>query len=451
MQRSSTLTPLRIHAPSFRRKYAVVLCLLCLWVNSPTQALAELPESSAFQPGKISSLHALERAVAERAPEIRAALREAMLSDAEVEQTHLFNNPELDVSFGTLPLGATNPADLQRPWANVPNYGAGLSYTIPIRKRGPRQREAAALARAARAQVELTTRHMALQLAETLGELATATMRHEGLLALEESSLRSLALSEARLASQFGSGLDVDRSQIDMQRVTQQRLGAENDIREHLSVCSSLVMRPCEAFAEGTAARAYLSGFLRFPERAQAPLTERPDVRALEAQAQAAGAKAELAKAQAIPDPSVRVGYVHDRFLVSGNHRNSLNLSVSVPLPIFDRGQVKQRAAEKAREQLYQEREDRLARARLQSELLFERSRLARSRCLRLTQEVMPQARAVLESLEKAEASRLVSLTEVIQARRTLSELLLDEADSCGDAYDAVLALLREAPRSPHP
>lgn len=425
------------------------LCLACLYAVCAGTAHAE--STVAFSAAQAASLQALERAIAERSPEVLAKVRDAAWSDAEVRQRHLYNNPELDASWGTLPLGTTNPTDLQRPWANVPNYGVGLSYTLPVRKRGPRQREASAQARAAHAEVDLTTRLLALELAQVLGELATSTMRREGLLALEESAERSLSLSEARLSTQFGSGLDVDRSRIDVQRVKQQRLGAENDIRQQLAECSHLVLRVCEGFQDGVDARTYLNVWLSLTENQALPLTDRPDLRALEAQAQAAQAAAQLAQAEAIPDPTIRAGYVHDRFLVSGNHRNSLNVSVSIPLPIFDHGQVKQRASERAREQLYEEREGRLDRARRQVVLLTERSKLAQSRCEQLSTDTLPQARNVLQSLERAEASRLVSLAEVIQARRTLSELLLDEADACGDAYQAVLSLLEEAPRSPQP
>ncbi len=435
--------------PSF---CVVVLCSsasLASWSLAPT-AWAET-NTKTFSARAASSLSDLERAVGERAPEVVAARRDAALFDAEVRQSHLYNNPELEASWGTLPFGETTPPGLARPYANVPNYGVGISYTFPIKKRGPRQREAAARAQAAHAGVDMTTRELAFELAQVLGDLATSTLRREGLLQLEAGALRSLSLAEARLEGQFGSGLDVDRSAIDVQRMAQQRLGTESMIQEQLAACSGLVLRPCQGFASRAEALAYLHNWLKLSDRPQAPLGERPDLRALEAEGRAAQAAVDLAKAQRIPDPTVRFGYVHDRFILSGNHRNSLNVGVSVPLPLFDHGQAKQVAAESAREALHSERERRLERARSQASLLAERSAFARNRCERLEREVLPQARSVLESLEKAEAARLVPLTDVLQARRTVSELLIEEADSCGDAYSATLALLREAPRSPAP
>jgi hypothetical protein len=58
----------------------------------------------------------------------------------------------------------------------------------------------------------------------------------------------------------------------------------------------------------------------------------------------------------------------------------------------------------------------------------------------------LPQARAVLSDLEKAVENRLLPMSQVIQARRVVSELYIEEADSCGDAYVAALELFREIP-----
>jgi cobalt-zinc-cadmium efflux system outer membrane protein len=408
-------------------------------------------EEQVFRASQAASLQALEHAIAKGAPEVVAAQREAALSGAAVRQSYLYNNPVFDTTYGTLPVGTLNPPGLARPYANVPNVGLGISYTFPAGKRGPRQREARANARAAQAGIEVTTRALALELAHVLGALATSTLRREGLEELEAGAERSLALAAARLNAQFGAGLDVDRSSIDSQRVRQQRIGTESEIRAHLAACSSLVQRQCTGFENGVEALAFLHTWLAMAEIPQGRLSDRPDLRVLEAQSSAADAALDLAKAEKLPDPTVRFGYFHDRFIISGNQRNSFNVAVSVPLPLFDHGQAKEQAAEAAQHYLQAERRQRLERAELQAQLLSERSELARARCQSLERDVLPQARGVLISLEKAEAARLVSLTDVIQARRTVSELLIEEADSCGDAYDATIALLREAPRSPVP
>jgi cobalt-zinc-cadmium efflux system outer membrane protein len=182
------------------------------------------------------------------------------------------------------------------------------------------------------------------------------------------------------------------------------------------------------------------------PAGRPAELGLRADLRALTAYGEAASADARLARATRLPDPTVRFGYMRDQFTISGNQLNSLNLSLSVPLPVFDRGQVQVRAAETARRQLNDERQRRLAVTAARLPALENRLSLSRGRCERLEREVIPSALKVLNSLEKAAEARLLPLTQVIQSRRIVSELLIEEADSCGEAYVAALELIRERP-----
>src|SRR5207344_2030609 len=74
--------------------------------------------------------------------------------------------------------------------------------------------------------------------------------------------------------------------------------------------------------------------------QASAPgLERRPDLQALDAERQAAERDAALARGRAIPDLTLRVAYTHDRFVASGDNRNTLTFGVALPLPVFDRGQ----------------------------------------------------------------------------------------------------------------
>jgi cobalt-zinc-cadmium efflux system outer membrane protein len=179
---------------------------------------------------------------------------------------------------------------------------------------------------------------------------------------------------------------------------------------------------------------------------AESQLAKRPDLRALDAYVEASRADARLARAEAIPDPTLHLGYLHDRFIISGNQRNSLNVGVSIPLPVFDHGQVHQRAAQLARSGLEAEHDSRIAAARARIPVLRERLELQRERCARLTSEILPKGEAVLRDLDKAAENRLIPVTDVIQARRSVGELLIEKAESCGDAYAAVLELIREIP-----
>jgi cobalt-zinc-cadmium efflux system outer membrane protein len=400
-----------------------------------------------FRANEHLTLADLTRAVEAGAPELAQNRRQLAMARGESAQARLFSNPTLDAQWGTLPVGVTNPHNLGRPYANVPNYQIGVGYTFPWRKRAPRRERAEAIARGVQAELEFSTRDRALELADVLGRVATATLRREGIADLIAGGRRATDVAEARLRTGFGTPLDVDQLRIDVDRTEQLLSGAESDILENLAACASLVGMPCERFPDARAARAYLQAWLG---HADAPdhsaLGERADLRALRSYADAANAESQLADAAKLPDPTLRFGYMHDRFTIAGNQLNSLNLSVSVPLAVFDHGQGQKQIAEASHRYLVEERAQRLRVANARIPALLDRHALSLARCQRLEIELIPRARGVLDELEAAVQSRLLPVTQVIQARRVVSELFIEEADSCGDAYLATLELAREIP-----
>ncbi len=398
------------------------------------------PES--FQPSADIRLDDLELVVSEAAPDLENARLRVDLATAGVRQSRLLPNPSVDMGIGTLPLGTTNPPDLERPLAHVPNYGVGISFPVQIAKRGPRIREARALERGAKAELEAVTRSQALELATTLGELATATLRREGFEQVVVDAERSVAAAELRTELTYGASLDVDRLRIEVSRAEQAVLVARSDIAAALARCAVQLARPCEEFATGKDARAYLEGWIDAPAGAD-DLGERPDLRALSEYAEAAKAARSLARAQRIPDPTVRLGYLHDTFVISGNQMNSMSISLAFALPVFDRGQARRQAAEARMRRLTREHDKRLAAAQMRVPALTLQLDIDRERQVQLTDEALPAARTLVDDLERAVEQRLTSIADVVQARRTVRELVLDEADAYAAAYTARLELLR--------
>lgn len=442
--------PSRVRKQLFRETAHLACALLCVGVSlsktASAQPSAEQGSEQVFTPKASVDLGELSRRVALRSPQLQAEQLNVDLAASEVQQSHLFNNPELDVGWGTIPIGETNPPDLKAPFANVPNYSVGLSYTIPVGKRGPRQRRATALESSARATLVASTRDQALELGKVLGTLATANLRLDGLQGLREEGQGTIELAKSRLSAGFGTPLDVDRLEIDLSRIEQQVLSNQSETMAAQASCSALVGVPCAPFESVTEARSFLMAWVR---RASAPLgiiEERPDIKAIEAEGHAARAEAELARAQALPDPTVRFGYVHDRFVESGNQMNSLNLTLSLPLPIFDRGQAMERAAEARSARLAAQRSRLISSARVRADSLRKTLQLQIKRQTTITEQMLPRARAVLDDLEKAANNRLIPFTDVIPARRTVNELLLEEADSFGDAFQTAVELLALSP-----
>ncbi|PRP94827.1 TolC family protein [Enhygromyxa salina] len=395
-----------------------------------------------FRPSAELGLEDLQEIVGEGLADLEAAALRVDLARADVRQSRLLPNPILDLEYGTIPFGTTNPADLDRPFANIPNYGVGVAYPIELGKRRPRIQRDRALERGARAELDAVTRSQALELAATLGELATAILRLEGFEEMVADSERSVAAAEVRVATSFGVPLDVDRLRVELTRTEQLVLTARSDISRALADCATRVGRACERFVDSSAARAYLEAWIA-ADPGEVAIEERPDLRALSEYGEAASASERLARAQRIPDPTLRVGYTHDRFWVSGNQMNSFTISLSFALPTFDRGQAQRQAAEAQTHRLGAERSKRVAATQAQLPDLARQVELERDRQVLLRDDAIPAAKRIASAIEDAAESRLTTITEVVQARRTLRELLLAEAEAYAAAYEARLELLR--------
>lgn len=401
---------------------------------------------NAFHPTRDLDLSSLQRIVSDRALAVQADVVTARVARTEIRQARLWANPVLDASWSTIPIGETNPPGLSAPLANVPNYTVGLSYGFIIGKRGPATERAEALADAATFASRGTARRVALELAHVIGTLGTASLRIEGLSQQIVDQKQALEIAKSRLGSGFGTPLDVDRLEIEVSRVEQQLTATEADVSAGLAACSRLVRVHCSPFASSNEARAFLTAWV---ERALSgtvhPHVEQlPEVRALDSAIRAADAERDLARARVIPDPSVRLAYTRDQFLIAGNQRDSLSVGVAFPIPIFDHGQALAAQAEVKRNGYAAQRERLVSTNPERAKALREiaEAQLRRREAIRTS--ILPRARAVVDSLQHAAAQRLLPLTDVIQARRTLAELLLQEADSYGDAFEASVSLLSE-------
>jgi outer membrane protein, heavy metal efflux system len=432
---------------ALRTAVAIVCVLAGSWGRSMRPAQASEPPRLTFRPRTDIDLTAIMRLIVARSPALQGAQLDVDLASAERLQSTLWDNPAADFAWGTVPVGETNPAGLDSPYANIPNYGVGLSYRLLLGKRGPRQDRARALESGARATRDAVARAQALALVRLLGGLAIATMRAEGAHGILDDAQHSLELAKSRLNAAFGTPLDVDRMQIEVNRVEQLIARGEGEISASLAECAAQLGMQCEGFGSRDDAKAFLSVWVdRAGAMTAGPIEHRPDIVALGAYERAARAELRLAHAMAIPDPTLRVGFLHDRFTVSGNQMNSLNLTVVVPMPVFDHGQAQAQAASARQSRTAAQRERMIESARARIPSLRKTLEIQRQRERSIVTQMLPRARAVLQDLERAASNRLVALTDVIQARRTVHELMGEEADSMGHAFVASIELIAQLP-----
>ena len=391
----------------------------------------------------------LAAAVWEGTPDVVAA--RVALIDAETarERSLLLPNPGLTATWGTIPIGERNPKDL--PFSQVPNYDLSVGQFVELGKRAPRQ----AAARAGREEARLALldvyRNRFLDLLQTLGDQAAATARAAVLRRLIEGSDHTLRLERDRVAKEDLAQMDVDRLQVEHFRLVSSLSDAEAAQEGAAGACARILARECPRFADEDTARRFLARMSPpAPEGDEAALAARPDVQGFAATETRARAELTLAERQKIPDPTVMAGFTHDEFVASGNQGNSLMLSLSLPLPLFDRGQpeiarsnARVALASIGRQSVTSAGRSGAVASRRQLAYLVERAR-------RLDEQAIPLARSVAERMEHGFSSAGgIKLQDVLLARRASEELQLDRIDVAATTHAVLLDLRRATGQSP--
>ncbi len=395
----------------------------------------------------------LVAALWERAPEVIDARSAAATAASDLHKARTLPNPQLDFTWGTMPIGRTNPQDLHDPWSHVPNYNVGISELIELGKRGPRAAAAAAQLEQAQAQALATLGTRFFALLEAIGDIAKNQARAGVLNAQVHAGDDTIALERARAAKGETAAADLERAELEHMRLVAARDAARSDLETARAACAAIVAAPCPAFPTARAAREYL----RRVAAATAPRTwlpelerQRPDIAALDAALRAADEQATLARRRAVPDVTLRVGYTYDTFEQAGNQRQSAALGVQVPLPVFDRGQADLETATAALAKARDTRAALVETARITLETAVRQRALVASRIEQMG-TALGTARSVRAAMEGAAREGGTSQLDVLLAQRAHQDLLLARTDLDGDAYAAALKIREAAGDFPRP
>lgn len=406
--------------------------------SAPSLALGSLPDENG-----VAAL------LWERAPEFANARARVLSARADLLRSLQLPNPQMDLDVGTFPVGPTNPPDLNR-WTAVANYGVGLSELIELGKRGPRQDSARAALESAALDVQATLRTRTYDVLERAAEVATAQVRLAQLEHLATDAARLTELQRARAEHGEAAGLDVERSVLEEAQLQSQLAEETSHLAEALLTCSQTVGMTCTPFADGEAASHFLLSRLT-PAPPPVDTQQRPDLRSLEAQERSAHSAHLLAQRHWIPDPTLHLGYLRDQFLDAGNQRDSLNLSLTFPLPFFDHGQADALAASAAAEAASRARQQLSAQAERDVASFTARRDALEARRARVHQQILPQATTLVERMEAAMKAGGTSLQDLLFARRTYGQLLLDAADLDLNAFRLSIGLERLRAAGPQP
>lgn len=381
----------------------------------------------------------LLRQIWEHDPEVLALRGASEVLAAGKVRAKARPNPELDLTWGTLPVGNRNP--VSQPWENVPNYG--LAVRQPLEPGRPKARtklvRLQADAQLAEARAVAVARWFAVQSARA--EMALAVVRGAALQDAEAASEAAYALLTKRVGRGDASNLDLLRADVERSRLRALRQSAERDLKEAQARCGEALSAECPLFANVDEASRWLDTATAW-RPASAP-AERADVAAARADGEVATGLLAVSAVERKPTLSWQLGYLYDRFTVSGNQRHSLNVGLSFGLPVWSRGAAERAEAQATRDRALRQETAIRNQSALAIRLHLQAAEAATTRLAALDAAVTQAARVVKE-LHVAHQRGGVSMSDVLQAQQGWLTLLVERVELRRDAVTAALAA-REA------
>jgi len=284
-----------------------------------------------------STLDQLMRRALIQNPDIGAARSQVAAAMGRLEQAGLWPNPKLRLSN-------ENSAD------GAYTRSIAVSQDFPIAGRiGSAQNVARVDVARALAEVNEAGRKLLGEVLSTYFEIMALDQKlavRDRLLAIQQSLVDA---SSARNKAGEVSELDVDTSTLELERLRQERTVFAAQRLAKLRTLAGLVGLDSNAPLNVTTGSPPLAGLPALSTLTGRTLAWRPDLRLLELAANRAIAEQALAQASAWEDWNVSLGAGRDKLVVEGappqRPDNSIMLTLSVPLPLFNRNQGTMAAA----------------------------------------------------------------------------------------------------------
>ena len=375
----------------------------------------------------LGDTEALIRWLQDRNPEIAAARARVAQARADWDQSQLYPNPSAQLGWGGINLGPRNPSDLA--FSSSQNYGIGVQQTIELGKRGPRIESARLLADSER---QNYFARLGEKVADGRGALGRIVYLQAKSAILEGSLAQArqvLELEKSRLDHGDISGNDFDRLALDtsMLEFELPQLKAElEEAQENARAILGAEVDSKGAEIDLLARAAKLPDSRDEWDRA---LLDRPDLRAIERAAESARQDALLAERRAIPDPTFGIAYLHDNLTEAGNQENTLALTLGITLPLFDHGQHASSKAESHAFELSQNLSSAYREAAADRASLMKRLETLDRLLSALGTTAIPKSQSILDTTLAAYNRGQLSLTDLLLARRTHTDLVLRRMD----------------------
>jgi cobalt-zinc-cadmium efflux system outer membrane protein len=306
--------------------------------------LTALVVVTAAEAATLGSAHAqtsltLEQALAEaltRNPVLVVERNEVDIAAGGLKQARVYPlNPELELEGGA----GTGRALDEGNHRDINSKSVGLSQTIWLRgQRGLRVRSAEAGLARADAGVRDVERQVIGDVLRAFSEVLVGQERVA--LAREIVSLTTEVLDAAEKLLEAGAvpQLDVFRAKVELEKATNRLVTAERNLRTAQRELALLVGRGAEQSIRAEGALTFATPHGELPALQQAALERRPDLTAARAAVRSADADLALVRAEQY-FPEVKVGLKYDEARDFDTVNRSGLLTLSIPLPLFNRRQ----------------------------------------------------------------------------------------------------------------
>ncbi len=351
--------------------------------------------------------------------DLKSARYAVDIAEARLMQAGLRANPRLDLSART---------DLI--FGNEGEYSnaVGISQEFPIAGRLLRQKEVA------RVDIALAEVEIAEAERRVVGEVASKVYRFV-VIDQKITSLNALIGIEEKLASTTRdrfkaaevSELDVNTVQLDIQRLVQERMQLQNEQQSILVSLNTLLGRPATmtlSISEPLPKTMELANLEKLQQQA---FELRPDLRGAMLSVDRADAEKKLATASRWQDWSLGLEFSQDKQVISGlppqGSSRVIGISVSIPLPVFNKGQGLLAEAAANRDQA-QARVEAL-RLSIASEVSGNHAEAARLQTTlqQYKKNMLPLSERNVRLAQQGYSQGLIPVVEVVQAQRQQTEL----------------------------
>jgi cobalt-zinc-cadmium efflux system outer membrane protein len=362
-------------------------------------------------------------------PELAEAMAAAEAAAGRAQQAGTFPNPEAILGAQQIPFSGSSP--------NEREYVAGIGQTLPIGNRLSKARKAELLDREVRIR-GLEVRHREIR-KRVHTAFATALYQEKAFQTqsrIRENAEKAAATTKARVEAGDALREDLARSEMEFARAKVEQQRAEALHKQALVELASAVGDAGLLInsLEGT-----LDTTFEIPtlEALAASLSSQPEVAQADADIRARSARVDLAKAERIPD--VKVELLYHR--LEATKSDTLDVGLSIPLPLFNRNQGRLREAQA--EVAAAQARSRMAQNEVQTRLRDAHLQLIASLANRRTfqAEILERADTVLKSAEARYEAGDISLAEVLPVRRDWAAVQLSYLESLREVMQTWAAL----------